>query len=530
MASPQSPMPARDAEQSVETPSVRDSNDEKTQATANVDAASSDHASDDLQPVPLSWKLASIVLVTMIGFGSRWSSGITGAMKSTMKKQLKINNTQFSLLEASEDFMVTALMLLSGLVTDRIGGAGAMLYGNVIFTVGSILVAGAAQTRSYKFMIVGRIISALGDIATQVAQYKVFSSWFAPSNGFASTLGFELGVGKLGAFAGKSSANIIAKKTGNFAWVFWVAVFMNLFTNVVTGVFYWFTRVAHRRYHGVRDPATGETLVEKKKKMDLHKVVELPWSFWCILAFSLFQTSTANVFLQNATELAEQRFDTSSITAGWYSATTQYAGFFIAPIMGVVMDLYGNRVSSLVFCGVGTFTAMLLVCFASGTSGTAASFGVFAVAVNFGPVTIIDCIRTTMWDNSVFGTAYALKVTMNNAMNIIVRVVTGVIQDNDNNSYDKVTIVYVVLAGLSVVVSAVLIFLSWRSVDIRHLQWTRKHRIARGEELNERNERFHQEMGAKNKKISKICFGSLVLLVLGGWSAYFWGVATGNNS
>lgn len=70
---------------------------------------------------------------------------------------------------------------------------------------------------------------------------------------------------------------------------------------------------------------------------------------------------------------------------------------------------------AVVFCGVGTFTAMLLVCFASGTSGTAASFGVFAVAVNFGPVTIIDCIRTTMWDNSVFGTAYALKVTMNNA-------------------------------------------------------------------------------------------------------------------
>jgi hypothetical protein len=37
---------------------------------------------------------------------------------------MKINNTQFALLEASEDFMVTALMLVSGIVTDRIGGAG----------------------------------------------------------------------------------------------------------------------------------------------------------------------------------------------------------------------------------------------------------------------------------------------------------------------------------------------------------------------------------------------------------------------
>lgn len=75
-------------------------------------------------PVPLKWKLASILMVSAIGFGSNWSSGITGAMKSTIKKEMKINNTQFALLEASEDFMVTLLMIASGLVTDSIGGAG----------------------------------------------------------------------------------------------------------------------------------------------------------------------------------------------------------------------------------------------------------------------------------------------------------------------------------------------------------------------------------------------------------------------
>ncbi|KAL1607897.1 hypothetical protein SLS60_002835 [Paraconiothyrium brasiliense] len=306
--------------------------DSKELADATVQPRSDDSSNDassvasTLTPAPLRWKIMAILLVTAIGFGSQWSSGITGAMKSTIKKEMKVNNKQFALLEASEDFMVTALMLVSGLVTDRIGGAGAMLYGNAIYSIGSILVAGAAQTRSYKFMIAGRVVRALGDIATQVAQYKVFSSWFAPGNGFASTLGFELGVGKIGAFAGKASANIIAKRTGDFAWVFWVAVFMNLFTNVMTGVFYWFTKLANRRFHGVRDPATGERLTEKSKKFELRRVLELPWTFWAIMAFSLFQTSTAVVFLQNATEMAEQRFGTDSIAAGWYSATTQYAG------------------------------------------------------------------------------------------------------------------------------------------------------------------------------------------------------------
>jgi hypothetical protein len=60
-------------------------------------------------------------------------------------------------------------------------------------------------------MLVGRVILAFGDVATQVAQYKIFSSWFPPNGGFASTLGFELAVGKVGGFVGKASANVIAK-------------------------------------------------------------------------------------------------------------------------------------------------------------------------------------------------------------------------------------------------------------------------------------------------------------------------------
>lgn len=113
-------------------------------------------------------------------------------------------------------------------------------------------------------------------------------------------------------------------------------------------------------------------------------------------------------------------------------------------------------------------------------------------------------------------------------MNIIVRVVTGVIQDRDNNSYDNVTIVYVVLAGISVAVSLGLSVASWRFVDLRQLQWSRKVRISRGDVLQERRRRFEEGKGP-SKTISKACLVFLAVFVLGGWCAYFWGVATGNN-
>ena len=100
-------------------------------------------------------------------------------------------------------------------------------------------------------------------------------------------------------------------------------------------------------------------------------------------------------------------------------------------------------------------------------------------------------------------------------MNVIVRVITGVIQDRDNDSYDNVTIVYMILAAGSVLVSAVLIILSWKSVDLEHLQWTHKKRIARGEFINEHERAFYEENSARNKLVSMACFTSLVALVLG---------------
>jgi len=61
---------------------------------------------------------------------------------------------------------------------------------------------------------------------------------------------------------------------------------MNLFTNVITLVFYFFTKYANKRFSNIVDPATGEKLTEKNKKFEIKKVIELPWVFWTIIAFS----------------------------------------------------------------------------------------------------------------------------------------------------------------------------------------------------------------------------------------------------
>ncbi|KAG9240261.1 hypothetical protein BJ878DRAFT_390729, partial [Calycina marina] len=62
------------------------------------------------------------------------------------------------------------------------------------------------------------------------------------------------------------------------------------------------------------------------------------------------------------------------------------------------------------------------------------------------------------------------------------------IQDADDNSYDPVVIIYMVLAAISVVASIGLIGLSIYSVDLRLLQWTTNQRARNGQLIDERKE------------------------------------------
>lgn len=83
---------------------------------------------DQRPVVPMSWRLGSVLMICLISFGASWSARLTSSLKSTIKKELDINNTQFALLEASEEFLVTILMMASGILTDRIGGAGMLWF------------------------------------------------------------------------------------------------------------------------------------------------------------------------------------------------------------------------------------------------------------------------------------------------------------------------------------------------------------------------------------------------------------------
>ena len=54
--------------------------------TTVIEQETAGSQNDGKKPVPLNMKILSVIIVSMIGFGGHWSSGVTGALKSTLKK------------------------------------------------------------------------------------------------------------------------------------------------------------------------------------------------------------------------------------------------------------------------------------------------------------------------------------------------------------------------------------------------------------------------------------------------------------
>lgn len=116
-------------------------------------------------------------------------------------------------------------------------------------------------------------------------------------------------------------------------------------------------------------------------------------------------------------------------------------------------------------------------------------------------------------------------------MSIIIGIITGALQDADNDSYRRSVRVYLFLAICCSIISLLLLAGSMLGRSLAPLQWTRKQRLTVGPEFISELREYHLGTHYQRSKMISICsFTGLLLLVLGSWAAYIWGAVTGNNA
>ena len=85
----------------------------------------------------------------------------------------------------------TILSIFVGCLIDRFGGPLLLITLVSFYCTGTIVQARATtqNVNSYSLLVVGRVIAALGQGSLDIAQHKIFATYFAPGKGFAVSMG-----------------------------------------------------------------------------------------------------------------------------------------------------------------------------------------------------------------------------------------------------------------------------------------------------------------------------------------------------
>ncbi|KAI8377403.1 major facilitator superfamily domain-containing protein [Radiomyces spectabilis] len=448
----------------------------------------------DIVDISLKMKILILTCMLWLPVGCHYMEATMGTLKTTLKKTMHINNTQFSILLSCVSLVNTVLPLWAGTMVDDLAGLGSIrsttLVSCVILT-GSILVSIAFHFNSYPIMITGQIIYGLGGGMIVTMQEAIVSRWFRDRQ-LAVVVGIMLCIARLTKWAAKMVCYPIIDATGSNAWPIIIANILCA-VGVLMNIVYW----AIMYHHG------GATMLGKEiqvpgsfhaNDLKLHRdqvpstsshkpsfrwssvlFLYVPGIFWMVPWVQLIMSSVLSSFDDVATEFVQFRFNTDRVMAGYQSSLTQVVPIVAAPLLGLYVHRYGKRLTILFFGTIVLLISMVLLAYTWVTP--AVGMIIFSSAVALGPVAVLSSTPLLL-PSELAGTGMGLHKCANNIGTTIVSVLVGYVQDltyhdgdpSDNTAdlqtaYDGVMVFYLVLACGSIFVSLIFWFMDRRQLQ-----------------------------------------------------------------
>ncbi|KAJ2546212.1 hypothetical protein EV175_005687, partial [Coemansia sp. RSA 1933] len=182
-------------------------------------------------------------------------------LKSTLKQELEINNTQWASLISMVWVVGTVSPFVAGLFIDMMGTPLAGALSIALILLGNGLCAVAVGTRKLSIFLLGRAIYSMGGGAVFLVGEVIMMKWFKGRQlplafGCAST------IGGLMAFSGPAVVTAVLTKHSNITIPFWVATGLSAFGLGCFGI-YAFIHYSHYSVD-IEKPHSGMSGKEKE--------------------------------------------------------------------------------------------------------------------------------------------------------------------------------------------------------------------------------------------------------------------------
>jgi MFS family permease len=272
-----------------------------------------------------------LLLISLAMFGNYYIYDSISPLADLLKTQLGFSDANIGTLNAIYSFPNIIMVLIGGLIIDRIGSKRAALIFSFLVMLGALVTALKGNIYT---MAAGRLLFGLGAESMIVAITTVIARWFKGKE-LSFAFGLNLTVARLGSFLALNSPTWGRGFYETWQGPLWICVGAGVFAVLTLVVFYLFDGVAEKKY---TLPAEGN-----QDKIVLSEVFNFGASFWFITMLCVTFYSAMFPFQTFAIKFFQEAHGTTREVGGNLSSILTLAAMFFTPLFGLLADKIGKR-------------------------------------------------------------------------------------------------------------------------------------------------------------------------------------------
>jgi len=352
------------------------------------------------KPPPPSWyRWSVLVVISLAMFGNYYVYDAISPIADLLKSQLGLSDKNIGTLNAIYSFPNIIMVLIGGVIIDRIGVKRATLLFGVLCWFGAVITVVAPN---FYVMAAGRLVFGLGAESLIVSVTTALAKWFKGKE-LSFAFGVNLTIARLGSYLALRSPS-----WANFAYDEWrlpllIAVGFGTFCIIGPAIYWSMENSARKRFHLGK---AGET-----DKVSFSELFGLGRSYWYVVLLCVTFYSAIFPFQTFAIKFFQEAHGTTREHAGELSALITLFSMVCTPMFGYLVDRVAKRSLFMMFGSLLLVPVYLMMAYADISLWV--PMAMMGIAFSLVPAVMWPSVAYIVKENKL-GTAYGLMTAIQN--------------------------------------------------------------------------------------------------------------------
>lgn len=355
--------------------------------------------SSSLPSPPRAYRWLVLVLISLAMFGNYYVYDCISPLADVLKEQLKFSDSDIGLLQAIYSIPNIFMVLIGGIIIDRIGTKRATILFGALCFIGSLI---TTLTGTLTMMAAGRLIFGLGAESLIVAVTTAIAKWFKGKE-LSFAFGVNLTIARLGSFAALNSPSWASNYFSHWQTPLLISVGFGVLC-IVGAILYWIIESDAEKKYSLGNAGGTDKVI-------LSDILKFGMSYWFIVALCITFYSAIFPFQTFAVKFFIEAHGVTREEGGFLSSMLTAFAMVFTPLFGLLVDRVGKR---SLFMMLGSFLLIPVYLMMAYTNiSLYVPMALMGIAFSLIPAVMWPSVAYVV-DQSKLGTAYGLMTLIQN--------------------------------------------------------------------------------------------------------------------